>query len=132
MPGVTCPHIIGTVSGPASPALFESENAMNVTELLQGSPELIEALLDAGIDRDKLDPLGEAIGRQLGGGPGLESLLGGLDAGSFLEKMNVTAIGRETGLPLDLVERALALVAPEVERFAPGGLDPAAGRLLGR
>jgi hypothetical protein len=105
---------------------------MNVTDLLQRSPGLVEDLLDAGIDQDKLKPLGDAIGRQLGGGPGLESLLGGLDAGSFLEKMDVAAIGRETGLPPELVERGLALVAPQVESFAPGSPGPAAGRLLGR
>jgi hypothetical protein len=106
---------------------------MNVTDLLKDSSGLIDALQDAGVPADRVGPLGDAIGQQLGGGLDLGDLLGGLDTSTFLSKLDVRGLAEQVGLTPDVVNRALALIAPKVEEFAPGGiggLKSLAGKFL--
>lgn len=107
---------------------------MNVTDLLKDTPGLLDSIKNVGVPQDKIGPLGEAIGQQLGGGLDLGDLLGGLDVSSFMSKMNVQDLAQQVGLSSDVIEKALALIGPKVEEFVPGGLGglkDLAGKFLG-
>ena len=106
---------------------------MNVTDLLKDSSGLIDSLQDVGVPADRIEPLGDAIGQQLGGGLDLGDLLGGLDMNTFMSRLDVPGLSEQVGLTPDVINRALALIGPKVEEFAPGGLGgikSLAGKLL--
>ena len=101
---------------------------MNISQLIKGAPELMSGLKDLGLDDQKVGSLGEGIGSQLGGGIDLSSLLNGMNAQSFLEKIDVTALAEQVGVPPALATSAVKLIAPKVAEFtSEGGLGAVAG-----
>ena len=95
---------------------------MNINDLMKDSSGLMDSLQNAGVPADRIGSLGDAIGKQLGGGLDLTDLLGGLDMNTFMSKLDVQGLSEQVGLAPDVINQALALIGPKVEQFAPGGL----------
>jgi hypothetical protein len=106
---------------------------VNVLDLMNGVPGLLDELRETGLPDDKLPDLGSAIGRQLGGDDGLDftDLLGGLDLDGFLAKVDVASLAEQVGITPALAQQVIATIGPKVAEFTPGGLG-GLGALAGK
>lgn len=97
---------------------------MDFADLLDG--DLTSALGGLGLSDSNISDLGRNVGEQLLGGDGfdLSDLLTGLDAESFLGKVDVAGLAEAVGISPELANRALAMLAPKVADFMGGDTSP--------
>jgi len=102
---------------------------MDIMDLLKGSPELLGGLKNLGLDDSKIGDLANGVGDQLGGSSGFDftDLLTGLDADSFLGKLDVASLAEQAGIDASTVQSALGMLAPVIAQFTGAG----EGGLLG-
>ncbi len=111
---------------------------MDLSNLIQGAPDLLDGLKGMGLSDDNISGMANEVGNQLGGGDGFDftDLLSGLQADSFLEQIDVSALAAKVGISPDMAQQAINLVAPKVAEFTGGsglgGLGKLAGSLFGR
>ena len=101
---------------------------MDIADLINNG-DLTSALKGLGLSDANVGDLGRELGSQLTGGDGfdLSDLLSGLDAESFLAKIDIAAVAETVGISPQLASGALALIAPQVADFMGGGADSALG-----
>lgn len=105
---------------------------MEISDLLKGAPDLMGGLKDLGLSDGNVSDLGQELGNQLGGDDGFDftDLLSGLDADSFLGKLDVGSIAEKVGISPEIAQGAISLIAPKIAEFT-GGSGGALGKLGG-
>lgn len=95
---------------------------MDIGTLLKAAPDLMGGLGELGLSEDKIGDLGGEIGNQLGGDDGFDfsDLLTGLDADSFLGKIDTESLAAKVGISPDIAQGAIALIAPKIAEFTGG------------
>ena len=96
---------------------------MDIMDLLKGSPELLDGLKGLGLDDNNIGDLANGVGDQLGGGDGFDftDLLTGLTGDGFLENVDIGALAAQVGISPEVVQQAVAMVAPQIAEFTGGG-----------
>ncbi len=108
---------------------------MNIMDLLEGVPGLLDSVKEAGVADDQLPGLGSALGQQLGGDDGFDftDLLGGLDLENFVSQIDIGQLAEQVGISPAIAEQVVALIGPKVADFSPAdGLGGALGSLAGK
>ena len=109
---------------------------MNMMDLLEGVPGLLDSVKDAGIPEEKLPSLGSGLAKQLGGDDGFDftDLLTGLDLDGFVSQIDVAALAEHVGVSPAVAQQVVGLIAPKVAEFNPtaGGLGGLVGSLAGK
>ena len=109
---------------------------MNIAGLIEGAPELLNGLQKLGMTDSNVQELGQEVGRQLVDDNAFDfsDLLTGLDAQSFLKRVNVPVLAEKLCISPELAQQAIGLVAPFVADFGvskKGLLGKLAGGLFG-
>ena len=96
---------------------------MDIMDLLKNVPGLKDQLSGLGLDDNNISDMASGVKKQLAGDDGfdLTDLLTALDADSFLGKMDVGALAQQVGVSPEMVQGALALIAPKIAEFTGGG-----------
>ena len=106
---------------------------MDFQDLLKGAPDLTDNLKGLGLSDEKLGDFGHEVGSQLAGGDGfdLSDLLAGLDADSFLSRIDIASLATKVGISSDTATAAISMIAPAVAEFMGGGQGSALGSIGG-